>query len=252
MGSTAPALPPDYIVFRDEVARFEPWDSYAWEASGRPHVSAMFSPWQLLLVPDIIEGGTVPVGLEFLIENKGNVAFGENPQAYFRVKYEQWTSLHGWWDPTIRVLVRLQNRYWPSVRGTMNVVPGPDGHWYDPDADHEFNAEAVLSELQLAEPDILDVYKHLCHRGNLLEFGDDGSLLRQMFPRPRRQRFEKRARRAQDFYDAAELLRLFYRDLTGETLRDAEVTALGYTDEGIAMFGGQRERLLGHEPPCRV
>lgn len=246
-GSTSPALPPDHLVFRDEVSGFEPWDSYAWDAWGHPHVSAMFSPWQLLVLPDAVEGGSVPVDLEFLVETSGQVRFGESPQAYFQAKYEQWTSIHGWWDPTLRLLVRLQNRYWPQVRGTMNVVSSPDGGWYEPDAEGEFDAGAVLDELQVTAQDIVDAHKHFCQRAHALEFGDDAYLLRQMFPRPRRQRFEKLARRAQDFYDATEVLRLFHRELTGDALPDAEVMTLGHTDEGIEMFRQRRKKLFGHE-----
>jgi hypothetical protein len=93
-------------------------------------VSAVFTPWQLLVVPDAIEGGTVPVPLEMLANESGTIEWGEAPLAYFKAKYQQWTQLHEWWDPTLRVLVRLQNRYWPDVHGRTLVVPGDEpGEW---------------------------------------------------------------------------------------------------------------------------
>ena len=250
-GAGAPAIPFGYIVFRDECEQFEPWDSYAWDASGYPHVSALFSPWQILVVPDAIDGGTVRVPLELLAEGSGSPQWGESPRAFFRSQYEQWTHLHEWWDPTLRLLVRLQNRYWPEVLGRVVVVPGEDGEWRDPRSLVEFDPHAVLDELAVTAADIAEAYRHLARRGDDLEYGDGAYLLRQMFPRPRRRWFEKGARRAQDFYDAAEVLRRFYRDITGETLADPQLAAGAHTDEEVAIFGQRREKLLGHAPRLR-
>ena len=67
-------------------------------------------------------------------------------------------------------------------------------------------------------------------------------------PRRNRRKFSGIAARAQDFYDAAELLRRFYRDLTGEVLPDAEVVAHGLSPDELSYRLEQREKLLGHGP----
>ena len=36
------------------------------------------------------------------------VRSGQSPRDFFSAKFEQWTSLHAQWDPTLRVLARLQ------------------------------------------------------------------------------------------------------------------------------------------------
>ncbi len=247
-GDRAPALPSDAVVFRDECTQYEPWEeTYAWDAWGHPHVSALYTPWQILVLPDVIEGGTVAVPLEMLIDD-APIEWGEAPKTFFRAKYDQWTHLPEWWDPTLRLLVRLQNRYWPPVLGRVRVASGPDGTWEDPEALAEFDAAAVLTELEVSTEDMVETYRHLARRGYELEFGDSAYLLRQVMPRGRRRDFEKRARRAQDFYDAAEMVRRFYRDLTGETLPDAEVMARAHSDEELRILGEHREKLLGHGP----
>jgi hypothetical protein len=243
-----PSVPSEYMVFRNERTEFESWDNYAYQGRDHPHVSALFTSWQVLVAPDAIEGATVPVPLEMLADDSATQEWGEAPRAFFRAKYEQWTQLHQWWDPTLRVLVRLQNRYWPDVRGRVRVVSGESGEWHDPRSLVEFDAHAVLAELQLTHQDIRDLCQHLSRRGHELEFADSAYLLRQMFPRHQRHDFKERARRAQDFYDAAEVLRRFYRDLTGETLPDAEVMARAHSDDELELFNGQRENLLGHGP----
>jgi hypothetical protein len=105
-----------------------------------------------------------------------------------------------------------------------------------------------LAELELTHEQVRDIYQHLARRGHELEFGDSAYLLRQMFPRPRRRDFRQRARRAQDFYDAGEVIRRFYRDLTGVALPDAEVMARAHVDRELAVFSQEREKLLGHGP----
>ena len=237
----SPALPPEDLVFRDECESFEPWDKYAWDAWGFPTVSALFTPWQLLMVADAIEGGQVSVPLEVLLREGGRDKWAESLRWFFEEKHRQWTSLQAWWDPSLRLLVRLQNRYWPLVQGSTRVLPRADGSFYDPEAVEDFDASSVVAELQVTTDDaqlLLGAYRHLARRGFDLEFGDGWYLLRQMTPRARRRRFEGQAGRAQDCYDAAEVVRRFYRDLTGEVLPDAEVVALAATDENWSCAAG--------------
>jgi hypothetical protein len=144
--------------------------------------------------------------------------------------------------------VRLQNRYWPFVRGSSRLLPRPGGGHDDPFRDDAFDAAAVLSELGVTEADIKVLYRYFSARGQTLEFGDRLHLLRQMASRTYRRRLGGTALRAQDCYDAGEVLRRFYRDLTGEVLPDAEVTAAGVTDEELAHRSQIRERQLGHPP----
>ena len=94
----------------------------------------------------------------------------------------------------------------------------------------------------------MESYRHLARRGDELEFGDGTYLIRQMVRRRRRLDFVGRALRAQDFHDAAELLRWFYRDLTGRVLPDPGVMAISKCSSDFGLLHAVRNRLLGHEP----
>lgn len=53
------------MTFREEDAT-RAWSAHAWNAHGRPHVSALYSPWQLLYVDDVLDAPGVQVGLAAL------------------------------------------------------------------------------------------------------------------------------------------------------------------------------------------
>ena len=42
------------MTFREEEPPRE-WPAYAWDAHGRPHTSALYSPWQLLYVDNVVD-----------------------------------------------------------------------------------------------------------------------------------------------------------------------------------------------------
>ena len=46
---------------RDEQPGLPPWDTYAHDARSVPQVSALFAPWQLLVLPDALDGEAVEV-----------------------------------------------------------------------------------------------------------------------------------------------------------------------------------------------
>jgi hypothetical protein len=236
------------LDFRHEQAAFESWDSHAWDAGGYPTVSALFSPWHVLVVPDVVKAGGRTVPLEVLLRDSGRDGWAESFRWLFQEQHRQWSHLHEWWDPTLRVLVRLQNRYLPFIRGNVNLRHDDQGVLHDPEERRPFEATAVLDELGITASDIADGYRHLARRGYGFEFGDGQYLLRQLAPRAARRGYEGSARRAQDFYDAAEVLRRFYRDLTGELLPDAGVAAPAHDERELRLYGSRREQLLGHGP----
>ena len=161
----------------------------------------------------------------------------------------RWQQLDDLWRPLLKVLVRLQNRYWPEVWGRTNLITTQDGAFVDPHREElqTFDPPAVLEELGLQVAQLGDAYVWLAERGQELETGDGWFLLRQLAPRAVRRSFRGPARQAQDFYDAAAVVRRFYADLTGETLEDAEV-ATAAQRYGHDVVAKRRQALLGHPP----
>jgi hypothetical protein len=132
------------------------------------------------------------------------------------------------WRGILLVLLRLQNRYGPAVKGTLikstvNLVRHPQtGEYVDPsELTPPFDARKALDDLGLTHEALEDMHRRLAIQGMM--GGDDDPLrdwhmLVRMAPAKQRARLRGIARRAQDAYDAAEMLRRFYFDLTGELL----------------------------------
>jgi hypothetical protein len=96
------------------------------------------------------------------------------------------------------------------------------GEYVDPrELEPPFDAPRVLDELGLTLEAVKAVHQRLAAHG-IVTGGDDPlrywHMLIRMAPAKQRAKLRGRARRAQDAYDAAEMLRHFYYDLTGELL----------------------------------
>lgn len=240
-GSSAPAVPVDELVFREE-REYADWNGYAWDAWGHPHVSELYSPWQLLYLSDVVEGERADLPVDVLLDERKRSNWVASIASILESRRNAWCQLDRQWQPLMKLLVRVQNRYWPPVRGTVNLLHDEQGRLVDPGEEERRagDPQVVLDELGLADSDIVEMHHFLCHRGLRLEPGDGWSLLRQMVPRRRRQRFGGTVRRAQDHYDAAAVLRRFYRDLREDVLPDCEGAVEGEE------FRERRRRLLGH------
>jgi hypothetical protein len=153
------------------------------------------------------------------------------------------------WRGRILLLVRLQNRYFPLIRGTLTKMttrlpydPAVGKHVDAyPDTVRSFEPAAVIEELGVSADDVKEAYDHLAFRGTtadpLRSFYD----LFRMAPYREREKLRGAARRSQDAYDAAEMVRRFYDDLTGEILLSP--------DERTDASGGEwKVRLYGHGP----
>ena len=108
------------------------------------------------------------------------------------------------------------------------------------DLEHRATTAAeVLEALGLSKEDIRQEYEWLAHRAQSTD--PNARLYEVLRLEPRRIRETDRgiSRQALDFYDAAEVFRRFYRDLTGDLLPDADQLDAGRNEE---------PRQLGREP----
>ena len=168
-GMTTPAVPSAEFAFREEQAAYQLWERHAWDAYGHAEVSPLYTPWQLLPLADAVEVGRAKVPLPVmlrqprhrtyfdgvrlllrepareswerfrtLVRTPGRDKWAESLRWFYEEQNRQWTHLHAWWEPTLKVLVRLQNRYYPRVRGTANLLGDETGRWFDPEDDREF------------------------------------------------------------------------------------------------------------------
>lgn len=208
-----------HMTFREEEPAIE-WSTYAWDSHGRPHTSPLYSPWQLLYVDDALRGNSTVVDLETLLaptDQRTEVL--ERRRPLLEMQQEGWRALDAAWRPLMKLLVRLQNRYLPEVTRRTKLVYDTDyGRQVDPwpDERERFDASAAAAELDVSPGQLAEVYWFLVERGIDREPRDGLELLRRARPRSRYGRWRGDTCGAQDHFDAAQVLRLFLSDLTGE------------------------------------
>jgi hypothetical protein len=207
------------MTFREEEPT-RAWSTHAWSAHGRPHVSPLYSPWQLLYVDDVLDAPGAQVGLAALRApaEQRDAAF-DRVRELLEGQHADWQALDGAWRPLMKLLTRLQNRYLPEVTGRARMLYDVVQQRYVDvwQAEVElFDPQATAAELQVATPQVTDAYWFLTERGIDREPQDGLEVLRRARPRAAHKRVRGMPRRAQDHFDAAEVLRRFIIDLTGQ------------------------------------
>ncbi len=236
-GDLVPADLEEHLVFREEQ---EPaaWETYAWDGDGYPEVTAMYSPWQLLYVEDVLWGSGADIGLGTLLRTepeRGETI--DRLRGLLEGQHDAWLALDEGWRPLIKLLVRLQNYYWPRVSGRVTLKAHIDGTYTTagPESgdDDVMDGQDLLAAVGAEREDVLQTYHWLVERGLDRDPVDGLTMLRRARPRPFHTRWRGTARRAQDLFDAAEVLRRFLTDLDGEAPQ---------APEGEIMDGRQLER----------
>jgi len=128
-GRLVPPVDPERLVFREDVGA-RPWSDYAWDAWGHPQVSPLYSPWQLLYLDVVAREASVGLPIDLLL---GPVDELNNKLSQVRWVIEKqrelFDSIDAAWRPLIKVLVAIQNVYWPKVRGRVVLIPSSgDGY----------------------------------------------------------------------------------------------------------------------------
>jgi len=217
----------DRIVFRDE-GDYAPWSEYAVREWGRVVPRPYYSPWQLLYFNDAVELPKISVPIEWLLDDQRRATLRPDQRTLLGQQLEDWRQLDREWRDVLLVLLRSQSRYGPWVKGpllksTVTLVRHPQsGEYVDPrELAPPFDAHKVLDELGLTKETLKAMHERLARHGMMVD-GEDPlrywHMLVRMAPARQRAKLRGRARRAQDAYDAAEMLRRFYSDLTGKLL----------------------------------
>jgi hypothetical protein len=241
------------IVFRDE-RDYVPWREYEVPEWGRAVPRPRYSPWQLLYLNDAVELPKISVSIEWLLDDERRATLGPNWRTVLGRQLEDWRQLDRAWRDVLLVLIRLQGWYGPSVKGTIlkgtvTLMRHPEsGEYVDPRVlEPPFEPHRVLAELGLTLQALKDMHQRLAVHG-MMHDGDDPlrswHMLSRMAPAKQRAKLRGRARRAQDAYDAAEMLRRFYFDLTGELLPNPD-EIFDISDKSW------RKRLFGKWPTLR-
>lgn len=237
------------LTFREEQPARE-WESYAWESHGYPEITVLYSPWQLLYVEDALDGATADFELRTLLEaDPARGKLIDSLRVLLEGQQDAWQGIDEAWRPLMKLLVRLQNHYWPKVSGRVGLLSDAHGNYIPagPESGDEdiVDAHALIAQLGLTRDEVLGTYTFLVERGLDRDPQDGLTMLRRARPRPFHTRWRDTVRRAQDHFDAAEMLRRLLIDLD---------SADPPPPEGEVMDGRQLERasLYASGPAGRV
>ena len=109
-GMTTPAIDSEHLVFREE-ADPRPWDAFEYEIDHSAEVSALYSPWQILYVDDVLRARRLEAPLWMFTggaEQRERAA--EQLRGWAEAQEQVWRGIDEAWRPTVKLLVRLQNR----------------------------------------------------------------------------------------------------------------------------------------------
>lgn len=203
------------LTFREEAGA-QAWSVYAWEAWGHPQVSAMYSPWQLLYIDVVAREDGVDLPIDLVL---GPFEELERQLSVVRPLIERQRGLldviDATWRPLIKMLVAIQNVYWPKVRGRITLTLSLDGGRHFAGNTKEAPA-ALLARVGCSIEEVTAAYEFLVERGLAREPQDEGMvILRRFVPRDYHVRWRGPVQHAQDHFDAAQMLYLWLTDLTG-------------------------------------
>jgi hypothetical protein len=232
------------LVFREEVP-FRKWDSYRWtnhpEDPRRTQLTALYSPWQLIFLHRAEKFRSLRVHASDLVDDAQRARLLDNAQRTARAMLDAVGQHDDEWRRLLLLLVRIQNRYWPFV-GSYTLDRDPRTHEYFDPVPRErrrFSARGAMADLELTADDVREYHQRLSFFAQQEDPVPEWWILRRMATRWQRERMRGSARVVDDIWDATQMLRILYRQLTRRTLPDVP-------------FVGQdprwQERVLGHEP----
>jgi hypothetical protein len=212
-------------VLREELD-FVPWAEYAVEEDEIKHPHPYYAYWQLLYVADAIELGQAPASLDWILEEDATRRLGDGWRPWYEAQRAVWREFDSRWRASVLLLSRIQNRYGPPIKGRLGrssstMVYDTEARTHvDPYTEERrsFRAEEVLSELGLDPADVKEIHERIAIHGETTDPNGSLHMLLRMAPFKERDKLEGPARRAQDAYDAAEMIRSFHYDVTGELL----------------------------------
>lgn len=218
----------DTIGFREEQP-FKPWRDYAVDRWGYPTTTPLYTPWQLLPLHDVQAGLETEVSVPVMLDPRKRARWVKQLRTLLEGQWQAWRTFDARWQPTLRLLVAIQNRFWPPVSGRVvlgwDPVTDQRRDPFDPEV-RSFDPLRVLGHANLREEELAATYEWLCTRGAQVEGGrnyktlggDRLARLRLLADRRERRRLRGPSRTAMDFYEAAEMIGRFWFEMTGRYL----------------------------------
>jgi hypothetical protein len=208
--------------------------------------------WQLLYLDEALEMGSANVPIDWILDPASERSTDGRLREFYSHVAKARATLDANWRNDLLLLVRIQSRYYPAIRGTITKLTASQQFDFDSGdfldsfskTMRTFEPPSVLSDLGMTPAEIAGAHRRIALRGITRDPNSRFYDLFRMAPYSVRDKLAGVPRRSQDAYDAAEMIRRLYHDLTGELLPTAEQ----YVD---ASDGQWRTRLYGPGPTLR-
>jgi hypothetical protein len=216
------------VRFREEEG-WRPWAEHEWEFHRRSHHAPLYSPWQVLVLHEVIRRGSLDVSVDWLLSADDPNGAITKLRPTIQTHRDAWVTLDAAWSPTVKLLVDIQNRFWPETSGSYRLPWDPvTKQRIDPiEAERRsFDPLAALDRHGFDEAGLAALYGYLIERGARIEGGGDFRViggdrwarLRLLADRDERDRMRGVPAAAVHYYEAAEMLGRLWEALTGSSL----------------------------------
>lgn len=201
---------PNLMLWSEELSP-DSWDARGWRFSDDRilNVSERYSPWQLLYLPDALDGLDPQISIRHLqgTDVTGIIARRAASAA------SALAVLDDQWQPFIKLLIALQSRLWPYRRQSTTLLhePGQPEH-VDPleRAATTFQPASLLARFELSLDDVAQLHLGVSEAAREVDPMPRWHRLSEAAPRKVTDEARGAALRARDLYDAAYLLRGLY------------------------------------------
>lgn len=234
------------MVFREDHS-FQSWEEHGGLDAGHHGVREKYSLWQLLYLGEALADDW-PIPIDVLEGPTSKlVEWREGWRKWLDRAASDHISLDAQWRPLIKLLIALETLYWREVSGSFTPLVGVGGgERIDPLSilAEELTPNGLARHFRLTPKDVEQVHRWLALRAVSIDPIPEWYLLARHSARRRYELLRGEAARAGDLYDACEMLRWYFLDLTGDWLPDCDEIANPGTRE-------TKERRFGHSPPYR-
>ena len=201
---------------------FEPWSGFL--EKGEPKVESYYSMFQCLPLYHLCQDLTLPVGGEWWgpYSPKDVQETGQQMVEFAKARIESIRKNGYPWAEIALICQAISNRYYPhtqSDRRTLSISYRLDHHqWSWEEYRGKWDAEAIRQLLSISVEELKTLQQRTALDAGWMDPLEHWYSLIRFVSINKRTRLKGKALLAQTLYAMEEMLRLFFRDLTGERL----------------------------------
>lgn len=203
---------------------FQPWENY--EKAKDERVVLYYHPFQFILAHWLTNHHDIVLGPIFMekvneIDKEGFDLWKERASEMLAISQKSAVDV---WIPVVGLLMLLEEAYSVYATGRLSYDP------LDPDYLEKWKlwrtqkdlANQILEKSGITIEKAREAYDHVADLGHMHDPLADWYPLLELIKRSKKQKLKGAARRAQEYYELARMVKYFIKDLTGEDMLDPD------------------------------